>query len=113
MGAQNLVGMLDRTEIGFGARQNFAHVAHQPVAVFTVEAVEFLDEIEVLQLGPVIHQVVAAAHLGDAVNRKAAPLVKTHAQVQQHQRKNHAVDDGAGDQVLRPIGHQPAEEVLL
>jgi len=61
----------------------------------------------------VIHDVVATAHLGDAVDRKASELIKAHTPVQNEHRKYHAVDDGSGEQVLRPVGHQPTEKIVF
>ena len=51
-------------------------------------------------------------HLGYAVNRKACGLIEAYEQVEQ-QRKNHAVNNGPGDQVLWTVGDQPAEEIIL
>ena len=77
---QNLVRMLDGAEVLLGAAQDLVHVGHQSAAVSAVGAVEFLDEVEVLQVLAVEHDVVAAPHLGDAVDRETAPLVETHEQ---------------------------------
>lgn len=113
MRAQNLVRVLDGAKILLGAGQDFRHVGHQAVAVFAVGAVEFLDGIEVAQVPPVKHQVVAAPHAGNAVDRKADPLVQAHAGVEHQERKDHAVDQRPGDQVLRPVFYQPAQHAGL
>ena len=107
------MSMLDRAKILFGAGQNFAHITHQAVAIFAVRAVKLLDKVEITQVMTIENHVIRAFDLGDAVNRKAGELVKADEQVKQHHRENHAVDDGACDQVLRAVGDQPAEEIVL
>ena len=58
---------------------------------------EFFNPVEVFQLLPVKYDVVGAFELGDPVNRKARRLIETDEQVEDQKRKNHTVDDRAGD----------------
>ena len=113
MRAQDLVCVFDGAEILLGAGQYFGHVGHQPVAVLAIGAVELLDEVEVAEVAAVEHEVVAAPHFGDAVDGEAGPLVEAHAGVDQQQGNHHAVNERAGEQVLWPVGHQPAKEAGL
>src|SRR5450830_63206 len=110
MGAEHLASMLDRAKILFRAPYDLADIGDQAVAIGAVGAMKLLNEVEVAQLLAVEHDVVATAHLGDAVYRKTGGLVKAHTQVQHDHWHDHAVDDGSGDQVLRPVRHQPTEK---
>jgi|BarGraIncu00222A_1022003.scaffolds.fasta_scaffold102693_1 hypothetical protein len=90
--AQDLAGILDRAEVLFCPRQYLGHVAHEPVAIFAVGAVKLFDEVEIGEVAPVEDEVVGPAHLRDAIDGKAGPLVEADAGIEHEQRQNHAVD---------------------
>jgi hypothetical protein len=48
-------------------------------------------------MAPVQNDVVAACHLGDAVNRKAYGVVQGHGEIDEHKRDDLKVDDDPGD----------------
>ena len=113
MRGENLARVLDRTEILLGARQDLGHVSHQPVGIFAIGAVNLLDPVEITEVVAVKYQVVAAPHPGDAIDRKAGPLVDADEGIEHDERNRHAVDERPGDQVLRPVDHQPAQKTFL
>src|SRR5450830_639365 len=113
MGAQHFAGVFDGAKILLGSSHNLAHKSQQAVAIGAVGAMKYLDEIQVLELLPVKHDVVAPAHLGDAVNREAGGLVEAHTDIQNDHWHDHAVNDGPGDEVLRPVSDQPAKKALF
>jgi hypothetical protein len=110
MVAEHFSCMLDRAKILFGAGDDCAAIGDQPGAVGAIRAVEFFDDVQVSEMLAVENDVIGALHLANPVDRKTAGLVKTDAQVDQQQRKRHAVDDWAGQQVLRAVGEQPIRQ---
>ncbi len=113
MRTKDLVGVFDGAEVLFCACQDLGHVAHQPVAVFAVGAMELLNEIEIPQVMAVEHEIVATPHSGNTVDGKAGPLVEADTGINHEHWNHHAVNDWPGDQVLWPVGHQPSEKVGL
>lgn len=111
--AENFVRMFDRAKILLGSRQYFAHVAHQPITVFTISAMKFLDEVQVAQVPAIKHDVIVPPHFGNAINRKASQLIETHAEIEHDERNDHRVNDRPSNEVLRTISDQPAEEAPL
>ena len=103
--------MFDRAEILFSSGDHFSYIGNHAVAVCAVGTVEFFDKIQVIELLPVVENVVAAFHLFDAVDRKAGQLIKRHEEIRDQQRNDHRVNNRAGDQVLRAVGDQPAKEI--
>ena len=61
MRAQDLARVLDGAGTLFDARHDLGHVAHQPIAMSAIGAVEFFAEIEVSEVVAVEHPVIAAA----------------------------------------------------
>ena len=113
MGAEYLARVLDRAKILLGSREDLAYIGNQPGSIGTVGTVEFLDPVEVAEMLPVKHDVVGTLNFHNFVNRETGRLVEAHTQVQNKQWDDHEVDDGPGDEVLRPVSHQPAEKSLL
>lgn len=71
------------------------------------------DEIQIGQVLVVDGDVVGSPHPGNAVNREAGELIDRHAQIEQRQWNNYAVDDGRGKEVLRAHAEKPAKDTLL
>lgn len=113
MGAEHFAGVLDRAEILLGARHNLADVGDQSSAVGTVGAMEFLDEVQVFELLPIEHDVVAASHLGYPVDREARRLIEADEEIEDDERDDHAVNDRPGKQVLWAVCQQPMEKSRL
>jgi hypothetical protein len=67
--------VLDRTPVLLGARGDLAHVGNQAVRVAAVDAVHFLDAIQLRQLMAIDDEVPAASDTCDAVDREADPLI--------------------------------------
>ena len=104
--------VLDRAKVILGPRGDRARKGQHTIGICTVSAREFFNGIQVLQMA-VKGDVVAAAHLGHAVDRKATGLLQTDTQTQQHKGHDWTVDDRSGQQVPRPVGYQPVKETRL
>ena len=94
--------MLDRTEIRFCRANHCTNKSYDTHTIRAIGAMEFGYPIQILQFLAVKDDEVFAREFRNAVNRKARPLVKRNKGIQYHQRKNHAVDDGAGNQIDWP-----------
>lgn len=113
VGGKHLPRVLDRAEVLLGARSDLVHVVDQPIRVSAVFAVKALDDVQIPQMVPVEDDVISAPDLRDAIDGKAAGLIKRREQVQHSKRDDQPVDDRAGDEVLRSIRGQPVENAAL
>ncbi|MDP5347680.1 MAG: hypothetical protein NWQ32_04730 [Paracoccaceae bacterium] len=99
-------GMFDRAPIGLGPARDLLHIANQPVAIAAIDAVEFLQRVQIGQMMPVDADEIGAAHGLDAVDRKADPLVYGDHQVQSHAGDDQAVDQRRAEHHHRPCATQ-------
>jgi len=109
MRIEHFSGVLDRAEILFGARRDFLRVAQQPDRIRAIQAIHFLDDIQIGQMLVVVYDVIAAFYPGNPVNWEADQLIKTDAQIEQGQWDDHAVDDGGSEVVLRADSQEPVK----
>ena len=110
MRTDDLARVLDRAPVLLGAGGDLARVGDQAGGVAAIGAVEFLERVEIRQLGAVEDDVIAAPDLADAVERETDGVVDGQAEVENRQRHDEAVDERRREQVLRPAGEQPADE---
>lgn len=92
-------GVFDGAKIGLCRVDHGTDKTQDTNPISAVGAVRFGHPIQILQFLTVENNEIFAFELGYSVNWETSPLVKTHEQVQQHDGKNHAVNDGACDQV--------------
>ena len=96
-----LDSMLDRAKVQLSCCNHRRHKSHNAHTIGAIGAVRFGNPVEVFQLLAIKDDEVFARERGDAVNGKTSPLVKRHKGVEDQQGDDHAVDDGAGDQIDR------------
>jgi len=82
MAAQHLARVFDRTKILFSSGNDLGDIRDQAGAVCTIRAMEFFDEVQIAEVLPVKHDIVAAPHFRYLVNREASPLIQAYAQIQ-------------------------------
>jgi len=105
--------MFDWAEVLLGSCNHLTDVGDHAIAICTVSAVKFFNKIQIVELLPIVDDVITAANFFDAVNRKAGQLKKGDKEIRDQQWNNHGVNDRASEQVLRPVGNQPAKEVCF
>ena len=96
---QHPPGMLDRTPILLSAGTDFPDVGNKSVGVGTVEAVEFLNDVQVGELLAVVHQIVGALHLGNSIHGEAGRLVEGYEQIQEEKGYETGIDDRGGQDI--------------
>ena len=103
--------MFDWAEVLLGSRNHLTDVGDHAIAICTVSAVKFFNKIQIVELLPIVDDVITAANFFDAVNRKAGQLKKGDKEIRDQQWNNHGVYNWAGKQVLRSVGNKPAEKI--
>src|ERR1035437_1445067 len=94
--AEHPAGMLDRAPVNLGARRHLAHKGDRTIGVRTISAIDLLDDVEVGEMMAVEHQVIAAAHLRNLVDRKADRLIRHDPDVEQRDRDYKRIDHRRG-----------------
>ncbi len=92
MRPQHAAGVLDRAPTDLGARGDLAEEGGQAVGVGAVGAADLLDRVQIGEVMAVEHEIVAAAHLRDPVDRKADRLIGHHGEIEQHHRDDQGID---------------------
>ena len=113
MGIPDAPGMLDRAPILLGAGADFPYIGNEPVGVRTVKTVEFFDDVQVGKLFAVVHQIVGAAHLGNAVYREAGRLVEGYEQIEEEKGYETGIDDRGGQDIEGMRAKDVADESRL
>src|ERR1039457_6190982 len=83
---QHPAGMLDRAPVNLGARRHLARKRDRAIGVGAIGAIDLLDDVEIGEMVAVEHQVIAAAHLWNPVDRKADRLIRHDPDVEQRDR---------------------------
>ena len=110
---QVLFLVLHWAKIWFSGLDDFIHIAHHPYAIRAISAMKLGDPVEVLEFLAIENNKVFTWKLLDTVNRKASQLIERHTEVQQHDWKNHAVDDGACDEIDSAWSFDQSDEANL
>ena len=105
--------MLDRAEVFFGCFNDLTHVRNNAHTVCAIGAVKFWDPIQVTEFLPVKNNVTISWDFWNFVNWKTRPLIKRHKNIEQKNRQNHHVDDGACDQVNGPRPFDQCDQANL
>ena len=114
MAARTLLDVvLDGAKVMFSRTNHCADKCNDANAICAISAMCFGDPIEILEFLAIKDDEVLAGNFGDAVYRETCPLVKRHKGIQKQQWKDHAVDDGAGDQIDGPGAFDQCKEPQL
>lgn len=75
VGVGDAAGVFDGAPMGLGPGGDLADPADQAIGIAAIDAIQFLKGVEIGQVLAVYDDIVAAMHLGDAVDGKAGGLV--------------------------------------
>lgn len=75
------------------ARDHLTRIAHDSIAIPTVETVKLLDYIGIRELVPVHDEILRSFHPSDAVSPKANMLVTGNRDVDKRDRNYHPADE--------------------
>lgn len=99
--------MLDRTPELFGPRADLARISDEAVGITAVDAIEFLDRVQIREMMAIDHEMVFAAYPRNSVNAKTEMLKNGDRKIENDQRDDHAVDNGCrqdvGDRCLAQV----------
>ena len=86
MWVARISGVLDRAPERLCPGGYFQSIGEKAVTVTAIDAVQFLDQIEIDEMVPVYDEVVAAHHPLDTVEGKTDMLIDSQKQVEYGQR---------------------------
>src|ERR1019366_2778778 len=84
-------GVLDRAPVDLGARRHLAHEGDHAIAIGAIGAIDLLDDVEIGEMVAVEHQIVAAVHFWNFVDRKADRLIRYHPDIDQYERNDQRI----------------------
>ncbi|OIQ65420.1 hypothetical protein GALL_530210 [mine drainage metagenome] len=96
MRPEHAAGVLDRAPINLGTRRHLAHERDRTVGIGAIGAIDLLDDVEIGEMVAVEHEVVAAAHFWNLVDRKADRLIGHGRDVEQRDGDNQRIDHRRG-----------------
>lgn len=73
--------MLNPTPVSLRFGKNLHPVPHDAIGIPAIEAIDFLHDIQVLQLVPIGLDVFPAFHIRDPVEGKTDPVIQLHPEI--------------------------------
>lgn len=95
--------VLDAAPVDFRAPCDGHGVGIETVDVFTVDAVDFFDPVQIREFPSIKADILAAAHVGEAVEGEAHPVIDFDTHIQEECGKEHTINEGGGEQL--PYDH--------
>ena len=87
-----LVSSLERTPVSLSASPNLDRIRKKSVHIATVETVELLDDIEVVEESTLIDKKILARYARYLIEPEYDMLVHSQAHIQKYRRNNSAID---------------------
>ena len=86
-----LVCCLYRTPIPLSSRSNFDRISSKPIKITTIEAVNFLDDIQVIEKSTLIEKIILSFDDWNMVKRETYPLIEGNNEVKKKRKRKDAI----------------------
>jgi hypothetical protein len=86
------VSCLDRAPVSLGAGSDLDRIGKKPIYIATVETLELVLDIEILQKSSLIRDIVSSNYLRDPIEWERAGLIDRDTQIQEYSRNYHTQD---------------------
>ena len=87
-----LVCCLYRTPIPLSSRSNFDRISSKPIKITTIEAVNFLDDIQVIEKSTLIEKIIFSFDDWNMVKRETYPLIEGNNEVKKKRKRKDAIN---------------------
>lgn len=94
-----LVGRFDGAPIALSAGPDLDGESEKAIHVAAVEAVGFLDDVQIVEEAAVVDEIVLAPDRRDVIERQGGPVVDHDEGIQNDGRDNHHIDEGHREDV--------------
>ena len=71
---------------------NLNRIGKESVDITTIEAIHFLNNIEIIEILSLIRDIFSSVHLRDTIERKSSPLIHREKYIQDHRWNNHRIN---------------------
>lgn len=99
MGRSWLVSCLDRAPVPLGTSSDLDRIRKKSVHIATVETLELVLDIEILEEASLVGDVVSPVYLGDAIEWEGAQLIDRDTYIEEYRRDDHSEDERHRDQL--------------
>src|SRR5580704_4209171 len=93
MGRPKTACVFDRAPVLLGSSRNLARIREQTVSVRAVDAIDTLQQVEVLELASIENEIIRALGFRNSVHRKANPLINDQEEIDKQEGNDACVND--------------------
>lgn len=99
-----IIGSFYRTPVPFGSSGDFHRIGKETVYIATVETVNFLDDIEIIQKPSIIGDKITSFYFWYAIEWKGYVMIDGDKDIQDNRRDDHGVNKGKREKMTDIFG---------
>lgn len=86
-----------RTPVPFCSRSYFDRIRKKPIDITAIQAIDFLDPIQIIQKTPLVNKIVLSSYTRDPIKRKCRILIGCQENIENDGWDNHHIDEWDGE----------------